>query len=177
MDFRPITVSPIPPMTSRFRRRAFALLAILSLPALAAACCCGIVDGNPQEELREAIQRWEANEPAAYELTVSYACYCGGPVAREVRVVVQDGAPVDYEYVDDPSEPVAVDAIDHIDTVEELFDRVEYALDADADDLDVDYDAELGYPRRIDIDYLANAADDEVVYTAEVAPRLQALQR
>jgi hypothetical protein len=161
-------------MTSRLRRRALATLAVLSLPALAAACCCGIVGPSEQEDLSAARQRWEANEPAAYELTVAYSCYCGGPVARAVRVVVQDGVPVDYEYVDNPSEPVQVDAIDHIDTVEELFERVEYALDADADELDVDYDAELGYPRSIAIDYLANAADDEVSYSAEVAPRLQA---
>jgi hypothetical protein len=164
-------------MTSRFRRRAFALLAILSLPALAAACCCGLVGPSGQEELRQAKQRWEANEPPAYELTVSYACYCGGPVARQVRVVVQDGEPVDYEYVDDPSEPVEVDAIDHIDTVEELFDRVEYALDEDAHKLDVDYDSELGYPRSIAIDYKTTTADDEVSYSAEVAPRLQAVER
>ncbi len=162
-------------MTSRFRRRACGSLAILSLPALAAACCCGIVDSGAQERLREAKQRWEANEPPAYELTVSYACYCGGPVARPVRVVVQDGQPVEYHYVDDPSEPVEVEAIAHIDTVEELFARVEHALDEDADQLDVDYDAELGYPRSIAIDYRETWADDEVSYGAEVAPRLQAL--
>jgi hypothetical protein len=31
--------------------------------------------------------------------------------------------------------------------------------------VDVDYDAELGYPKQIDVDYMVDAIDDEACYT------------
>jgi hypothetical protein len=39
--------------------------------------------------------------------------------------------------------------------------------------VDVAYDADLGYPQRIDVDYMVNAIDDEACYRVEdFTPRL-----
>jgi hypothetical protein len=49
-------------------------------------------------------------------------------------------------------------------TVEELFDAVERALEHDAHEIEVTYDADLGYPDFIFIDHEEMAIDDEVGY-------------
>jgi len=49
-----------------------------------------------------------------------------------------------------------------------LFALIRKAIDDGADRLEVTYDAQLGYPTFINIDYVVNAADDELqVRTSE----------
>ncbi|HMB89921.1 MAG TPA: DUF6174 domain-containing protein, partial [Rhodothermales bacterium] len=50
-------------------------------------------------------------------------------------------------------------------TIDGLFEVLQRAL-KEADDVEVDYDAQYGFPTRIAIDYYKNAVDDEVSYRA-----------
>jgi hypothetical protein len=61
--------------------------------------------------------------------------------------------------VDDPGNPT--DRPADVLTVEGIFDEIQAALDEGADRVEVDYDPETGRPRRVDVDWIANAIDDE----------------
>ena len=104
--------------------------------------------------------RWDATGPVSYVYTYETVCFC--PFSGPITVTVENGT------VTDVTAPEAdLDGADLTEkglTVEDLF---EIAIDAetDADVLDVRYDAEYGYPTVIDIDYVLDAADDEIAYT------------
>jgi hypothetical protein len=48
-------------------------------------------------------------------------------------------------------------------TVDDLFGVVFDAIDGGADELKTEYERQFGYPVLIDIDYIRNAIDDELV--------------
>ena len=50
-------------------------------------------------------------------------------------------------------------------TIDGLFDVVETVLKDGADDLEVRWHEDLGYPKTINIDYIQNAIDDEVSFS------------
>lgn len=152
--------------------RAFSLLA---LPLLAAGCALnpfGSDLDNERDELRDARRLWESSQISNYEMVVQSLCFCGE--TRAVRVTVADGVPVSHVYAD-TGEPMDPRFVVGFDTVEELFDRAEAALDEGAQEFSARYHDELGYPQEIEIDHRANTADDEVTFTALVQPSLMAL--
>jgi hypothetical protein len=128
---------------------------------LACAALAGCNPFSPTDDLEDARRKWERQGITSYELTVNVLCFCieRGPFAVVVergRVVsVTDGQGVQRT----PNEFVPL-------TVEDLFDKIEDAIARDADQIDVRYDPELGYPREIAIDFIELAIDDEVTYTA-----------
>lgn len=139
-------------------------LAILAaaLPLAASAC-----EGDPfftdaRDELEEARRRWERSEPDAYFYTVARLCFCGdvGPI----HVTVVNGAVVSRVYAAN-GQPVPADRFTGMDTVEELFEVLEDALDRDPADFEAGYDSRLGYPVSAFIDFSANVIDEEDGFT------------
>jgi hypothetical protein len=66
------------------------------------------------------------------------------------------------------SEPIRGTTDDtDIASVDDLFGFIEEATALKAEVVDVAYAADLGYPRRIDVDYMVNAIDDEACYRVE----------
>jgi hypothetical protein len=76
---------------------------------------------------------------------------------RAGQVVAVRYARPDYE----PEVPVAAEKISWYRTIDDLFSLVETAAAA-ATVVRVDYNAELGYPQAIYIDYLTDLVGDEV---------------
>lgn len=137
-------------------------LALLLLP-LASCSLLGVATGDDRA-LADARARWAAAGPRDYTVTLSVVCFCppewAGPfevtVARgAVASVTRDGAPV---------------PADRGLTVEDVFDRIERALDGGT--AEVTYDAATGMPLRARLDPVPNAVDDEQTYTlAHLRPR------
>jgi hypothetical protein len=90
-------------------------------------------------------------------------CYCGAEFTDLVIVDVADDS-IASVLVKETGLPVRYMPIDAWLTVEELFDAIERAHEHDAHQLDVTYDADLGYPDFIFIDRDEMAIDDEVGY-------------
>ena len=135
---------------------------LLVLPALMLASCSLFGDDDGLTELEQQRQRWERLGINAYEYDLNRLCFFGhvGVVRVQVRADtvfaaadLETGLPV----VDQPYRVMTVDGL--FDVVKEAFER--------ADHLDVRYDETFGYPAHVDIDYIENAVDDEVVYVAE----------
>ncbi|MGD2070117.1 MAG: DUF6174 domain-containing protein, partial [Gemmatimonadota bacterium] len=116
---------------------------------------------DPGEDLADARARWARADLTSYIWTVDRACFCAGFGAAEIRV--EDGEKVSVERVDQGSIPP--EEAEFWPTVDELFEIVERAIQ-EAGALEVDYDTATGAPLFVDIDWIANAIDDEVRYTA-----------
>lgn len=125
---------------------------------------------SPGVELARARQRWSSTEPAAYRLTIQQVCYCS-LVQGPVEVVVRDGIVQSRRDVD-ANRPLDERIADAYPNVEGLFALVDAAHSAGAARVDVTFDPLRGYPRRIDLDYRTNLADDERVVTVLAFERL-----
>jgi hypothetical protein len=133
------------------------------------------VEESPRRELvarvRAAEQRWHELRPATYVMVQERLCYClpeaRGPVRMEVtRLQGGDPAPLEWisslRYVANDS-VVQAPYYHGFHTVWRLFQPL-YVAVARADSVTVEFDAALGYPRSVFIDWSAGLADDEVHY-------------
>lgn len=148
------------------RRVAFAPIPTGSwvvLLVLVASGGCSLVSSpqDPGDDLASARARWADRGPTSYVWTVDRACFCAGFGAAEIRV--ENGEKVSVEH--ESGAFVPPEEAEFWPTVDELFDVVEQAIEGAAA-LDVDYDPATGAPLLVDIDWIANAIDDEVRYTA-----------
>jgi hypothetical protein len=75
-------------------------------------------------------------------------------------VVSVDGQPVQAVEVERSGND------DNIPTIEGLFEEIQRAIESNAFRVDVQYDAELGYPLSIYIDYEEFIADEELIISA-----------
>ena len=145
------------------------LLSLAGSALLLAAC--GVTGpGHPGVAALEAAQaRWTLHGPDSYVFAVQRNCFCGPDYRGPARLTVENGVVTDAEYVDSGL-PVPSDSA--FPTVDELFELLRSAYDADADDVTVTYDPQLGVPMEAWIDYLEMAADEELgwLVTEAVTP-------
>ncbi|NBC19273.1 MAG: hypothetical protein GVY18_18360 [Bacteroidetes bacterium] len=128
----------------------------LFVPFLLAALV-GCDANDTTDDIDDARARWEASGVQDYEVLQRIEFICnvcdGGGTAAYARVVVRDGQVAEVEGADsafvilterDPDTPLAAYAV----TVDALFDRIDFARDFENTQLEVTFDAELGYPHR-----------------------------
>jgi hypothetical protein len=126
------------------------------------ACSFQGNDGSDLLDLSANYRLWQRQHTTTYDYVLERYCFCAffGAYAVSVRA---DTVYAAIRLEDD--EPVTQEALQYFPTINGLFDVVAEAIEK-ADRLDVEYDPTRGYPTRIDIDYLKNAIDDEIVYQA-----------
>ena len=126
-------------------------------------------------ELQRQQARWARQQITSYRLTYHRECFCGTALTTPIKIEVRDGVIASARYAegDDPV-PVSVQAF--LPTVEGLFAIIDDAIDREADLLEVTYDPNRGYPRRIAIDYRFSTADEEVAHSVTSLEILLPLQ-
>ena len=140
-------------MTRRFLRRA----AILAL-VLASGCIENRLT-TPSGQLQTAWSKWALTHPASYQMTYQKLCFCGE--TRAVIIVFRNGAIESAKYLDTgATAPTA-----GLPSVDDVFNIINDAVSRNAATINASYDATLGYPVSVFIDYFANAADDELTIT------------
>ena len=92
------------------------------------------------------------------------SCECTPEMTGPVRVVVENGVVLARRYTATGA-TVAAALANAFPSVEGLFDFIEDAQRQNAFRLEVSYDAALGYPTLIAVDYDRTIADDEFTYT------------
>ncbi len=142
-------------MFKRFLQFALLLTAV--------GCEAPTAPGN-LDNLAAARARWrdQGGEAYSYELTRNCFCVFGG---RRMVVTVKQGTVTAADYLDSDGSVEAA-LLTYIPTIPDLFDLVEGALAGPAAYFFASYDPTYGYPNRIEIDYSANAVDDEMAITA-----------
>ncbi len=134
----------------------------LLLAVFAVAACSNAA--ARQRDLDESKAVWDSRGQSSYTITYERRCLCGFAgsfVARVENAAVTSVEPA-TGLGGTLEMPIAL-------TVERLFEVVQEAIDQGADRIEVEYDTEHGYPRRIRIDSDRGAEDDELTITAELA--------
>ena len=124
----------------------------------------------PRFELAAARQRWATHGPADYQLTVRRSCECGPDALGPVTVTVRGGVATQRTYTATGA-PVDAELGALFPDVPALFALVAEAQARDAAQLAVTYDPALGHPTLVSVDYRAEIADDEFVYTVSALTR------
>ena len=137
------------------RRLGIALLALTPLG-------CTDVLGPEQEALAAARARWALTNADSYVFEFQRSCFCAPETVRPVRIEVLDGVVSAAVYVD-TEEPMSP-PLTSVPTIDHLFDEIREAMDRTAFSIIAEYDADLGYPTSVSIDYIQNAIDDEMAF-------------
>ena len=122
------------------------------------------------DQLGAAEAKWAADKPRVYEFTIRLRCFCPVILLSQEPIVfrVEDGKPslVSGESVVTKAfrSPTGMDKWG---TIERQFGYIREEIAKHDYRVDVDYDADLGYPRRIFTDPAQNTADDEMTLVIE----------
>lgn len=143
----------------RFHKPAALALALAGSVLLLAGCGSHLNDAR--EVWRDARARWTANRPSQYTYTLERLCFCPEEVRGPVRIVVRGDSVLSRAYVGSGQAVPAQYAV-HFGTIESLFDVIDDAIDRKAAELSTQYDPARGYPLTVNIDYVANAIDEEL---------------
>jgi hypothetical protein len=118
---------------------------------------------NDREDLARARARWQALGSESYSFDLDRGCFCV-LAGRRITITVQNGAVLAAEYQDSKDAVESV-LLTYLPTVPDLFDLIQDAFDRNAASLVVSYDPSYSYPTRIEIDYSATTADDQISLT------------
>lgn len=134
------------------------LLSALLLPF--SACQIAGPDDPGTTSVSDHRTKFEAQFGSSYSFNVMRGCFCAN--GGEHWVQVGDGQVVFALRVYD-NQPVPADQLEWLETMDEVFDMIERA-ETEADRLDITWSDE-GYPAEFFIDWIEEAADDEMGMT------------
>lgn len=140
------------------------------LSALFLSSCDSLVDDRKENDFRANRNLWQHQGIESYMFEFTKLCYCGGLFNPATIVVKADTvhAVLDSETGEPLRDPQTQELVltkypESFLTIDKLFDVIENARKK-ADELNVEYHRNLGYPEYIEIDYIKEAIDDEVTY-------------
>lgn len=133
---------------------------------LAAVAALGLAACGPagKSDFDAARARWKAKGPARYAYTLKWSCFCVSDYTRPTRITVADGQI--SSAVDAETGAAVAQASRDVRTVDGLFDFLDDAFKRNAASIQATYDPQDGHPTQANIDYVANAADEEQSFTA-----------
>ena len=127
-------------------------------------------NSQPIVELKENRKLWRSQRFKTYQFTYQQQCFCVPPANTPLKVSVKNGK---ITQVINLNTNQSITDLDFPNNIDQLFEIIETAIKENADEILVNYDATLGYPTRIAIDYQTMLADDEVTYLAENLVKLE----
>ncbi len=135
--------------------------AILAL-ALVATVSCNTLVGSQREQTL-----WEALDIQNYDFVYGVSCFCGFTRANPAKLSVRGGVVVKVVPVDSAGFAGTIGTPASYPTVDSVFAILERARKNTPAKLNVEYDPTYHFPKKIFVDAIKNAIDDEVTYTIE----------
>jgi Family of unknown function (DUF6174) len=141
--------------------RGWCALVSIGVPGCSSSGMLGVDESGRLSEARAA---WDRLAVATYEIDFTRgSCECLPEATTPVRVRVESDVVVSAVRRDDGTAIPPEDLTLYY-TVEDVFDRIEDAIDQHAFVLAVEYDPTFGFPTSVFIDSDRDTADDEVGY-------------
>lgn len=138
------------------------------LAVLLAACADAT---GPRAALITNRLKWNTHRLTDYTYRLRITCYCPPEFTEPVEITVH-GRAVQGVASAATGTPLSQEQAAYFQiTVDSLFGWLETALSEAAAVIVADYDASLGYPRNVHIDYAQPAVDDEIGFIAQLLPR------
>ena len=132
------------------------------------------VPGGDLGNLESARRQWQEAGISHYRFNLNMVCFCAFAENMPLVVEVQDGNVVSMEYQNgNEIDPASLEFFQRYETIDRIFAELEKAMDGEADEVTVSYDDTYGFPEQVDIDFIKEAIDDELVLTVsgfEVLP-------
>ncbi len=122
------------------------------------------------QRLRDNRKKWESGAGHYYRARISASFFGPREWMLPLIVEVKNGAVIGVSTEGAEPMPASKDWADFANrhnTIEKVFGLIEKAMADKAERIEVDYDPALGYPMRVVIDPLEQAADDEMHYTID----------
>jgi hypothetical protein len=113
---------------------------------------------------------WKDQGLKNYDFTLERQCFCPEDWRGPVNIQVRNGVTVSVTYVSD-STAVTEGKFDNSNTIDKLFTMLKNAyagkgdFEKKADTINVEYNAQMGYPTNFYIDVSQTIADEEQGYT------------
>ena len=139
-------------------RRTLLIPAVLALTA-----CLDVISPGEERTLRDAERKWDRANITNYTYEMRTGCFCPPEIHEWAIVRVRDRQVVSATTLD--GTPLAGFDLASRLTVEELF-GIAHSRHDWLDDIDFDFNEELGYPVRIELISKRNIADAGAVYEA-----------
>ena len=153
------------------RGRAALVLTAVCVASLAGLASCNPGDTPAQSELDRNEELWRSQKITSYAFELERQCFCPEDVRGPVDIIVRDGKPASITYVS-TGKP-ATELFGTLDTIDELFSLIRDAyegrnfFDQKAENVQVTYHPDLGYPLTVFIDVSQTIADEEQGYTVK----------
>jgi len=138
----------------------------LSRRTLSAADVATITEQKTPAEFLENRAKWEealGNAGGDIEYTRQRSCFCPRDFVLPMDVVEKEGEIVEAVY-SESGEVVPENIRENLLSVNEIFDVIENAYNSGAEEVNVTYDEEYGYPTSVFINQDFNMQDEEVYY-------------
>ncbi|MBU7583131.1 MAG: hypothetical protein KAF91_09525 [Nostoc sp. TH1S01] len=117
-------------------------------------------------QLRRNRRLWNQQNIRNYRYTLSNSCFCTPEARGPVIITVKNG--ITASITTTTGEPVSnPEFFERYKTIPKLFNVIADAIARKADNIDVQYNNQLGYPTQISIDYSFQQADEELYLTIE----------
>lgn len=139
---------------------------LLFILMLVLAACSAV---QPKSEVEQARDKWQAANISHYRFNLFISCFCVFNEDMPLIIEVKDGAVVSMELTSGKEiDPQLLELFQRYETIDKLFDGIEKSFELEgseqgaADKVTVEYDATYGFPTKIAIDFIEQAADDEL---------------
>ena len=140
------------------------LLPFIAL-ALVAVALTAYAMGNRSESDRN-LQKWQGAGISHYRYNLFISCFCVFNENMPLVIEVKDGEVVSMQFQNGkPIDPTFLELFNRYSTIDRLFSDLEANINGGADEVVVEYDPTYGFPIQVTIDYIQEAADDELYLT------------
>ncbi|MEO8187763.1 MAG: DUF6174 domain-containing protein [Burkholderiaceae bacterium] len=126
--------------------------------------CTNPFGSREERQLREAEARWKSHNIADYTFEMRTTCFCPPEMYEWAVVEVRGGLVASARSL--TGEALTGFSLTSRKTVDQLFDAVRPPYQDWVGRVDFDFDRDLGYPLRLQLDGKPNIADAGVVYEA-----------
>lgn len=138
-------------------------LFILMVIVLAA---CSAVATEAPSEFDSARQKWQEADISHYRFNLFIGCFCIFTQDMPLIIEVQNGEVVSMQYQSgNEIDATNLEFFQSYATIDRIFDELEKNLGGEADEVTVTYDETYGFPTEVSIDFIQEAADDELYLT------------
>jgi len=128
------------------------------------AGCTNPFASREERQLRQAEERWESRNIANYTFEMRTGCFCPPEINEWAIVEVRNGQIVSARSLSGVL--LSGIALTSRKTVDQLFDAARPPYEDWVGRVDFEFDSELGYPLKLQLDGKRNIADAGVVYEA-----------
>lgn len=126
-----------------------------------AAAACSALNWAEIERNRRL---WRDSGIVNYRMTVDVQKTGHATPMGKFIIEVRDRKAVSIKLASDPTRDAMSERFSRYDTIDDIFDIIETAGVMRPDKMDIEYDAKLGYPKKLNLDPDASAMDDELFF-------------